>query len=175
MPKLIARPPTASSPATCARSTQKPLTCVSTGCAATSSRTNSASTGKRELKTLPITSPSTSLPNITDGWGTFTFNVQIWKYPLKVRLKCEGVLLQWNLRPLSTLVSPRKRAHLQWCHIHDYMARAYRAAFISMYMARAYCTSFISTYRPRAYLASVISTTYHKLEWFIIILSSTLC
>ena len=38
----------------------------------------------------------------------------------------------------------------QWRHIHDYMARTYRASFISTYMARAYCAPFISTYGPRA-------------------------
>ena len=43
------------------------------------------------------------------------------------------------------------RARLAGRHVHDYMARAYRAQFISTYMAHDYHALFISTYRPRAY------------------------
>ena len=56
------------------------------------------------------------------------------------------------------------RACPPWRHVHDYMARAYRAPLISTYMARAYCASFISTYRLRPYRVSVISMTPHILE-----------
>ena len=45
----------------------KALTCDSTGCAAASSKISSACTVRRKPKTLPITSPITSLPNTTYG------------------------------------------------------------------------------------------------------------
>ena len=67
---------------------------------------NIASTGRRKLKILPITSPNTSLPKITDACYIFTFNVRPQKYPAEIRLKCEGMFLWLPLRPLSNIVSP---------------------------------------------------------------------
>ena len=54
------------------------------------------------------------------------------------------------------------QARLPWRHVHDYMARAYRAPSSSTSMARAYCASFISTYIFHAYCNSFISTKRHK-------------
>ena len=61
------RPPMTSPMTTYARSAPSIFTYVSIGCAAASIRNNSTCTCRKELKTLPITSPSTSLPNTTDG------------------------------------------------------------------------------------------------------------
>ena len=95
---------------------------------------NIASTGRRELKILPITSPKNSLPKITDACDIFTFNVRPKKYPAEIRLKCEGMFLQRPLRPLSNIVSPDE------CVSRDVtLATKWRAPIAHHLLVRTWC------------------------------------